>query len=193
MAKELRGLVLRHGTTTLNEKNQLKGLLDPPLDDKGMLDAAKAAQWLRQYDIQTINASPLLRSMQTAEIASGVLGGLCIHQDRRLFPWAFGTEFMGVVKDEPGTKGIPLEHYIDNPDEEPENGESLANVRNRVRAYFIEKLSIPELALYISHNSIIVTLSDLVNQTESGHPESGDVVDPGGVVGIYVDGKEISM
>lgn len=188
--KTLRGLLLRHGTTELNEDNCFRGMLDPPLDDKGIIEAHEAAQFLSRQHIERIVSSPLLRAIQTAQIVSGVIGGIHIDQRRQLFPWQMGTDFYGKDREELSDK---LEHYVKNPNDVPENGQSLNAFVESVGDFMEDQLSIPTLTLYVTHTSDIISVTDLINGVPPTHPEEAEVVKPGGVCAIWVtdDGYEI--
>jgi broad specificity phosphatase PhoE len=58
-------VLVRHGRTEANAARRLQGLLDLPLDDVGLAQAAGVAQWLGTPD--RVISSPLLRARQTAE------------------------------------------------------------------------------------------------------------------------------
>jgi probable phosphoglycerate mutase len=59
--------LVRHGRTALNAQGRFRGRQDPPLDDRGFVDAAEAAHALGGAGIEAVYASPLLRTRQTAE------------------------------------------------------------------------------------------------------------------------------
>lgn len=186
---KLRALILRHGDTELNDSNAFRGMLDPHLNDDGLLGAAKASQFLKQFPVERIMCSPLLRAVQTAEIASGALGGLHICQTRDLFPWQLGTDFYGKNRDELDGQ---LQYYVENPYDTPKNGESLDDLRQRVKKFFEYQLTLPALTLYVCHTSNIVTLNSLLSE-EAASPESSDVVGPGGVVAVHIDGDSYTL
>ena len=58
-------VLVRHGRTEANAARKLQGLLDLPLDDVGLAQAAGVAEWLGKPD--RVISSPLLRARQTAE------------------------------------------------------------------------------------------------------------------------------
>lgn len=62
--------LVRHGRTALNAQGRFRGRQDPPLDDQGYLDAAAAARALMGTGIEAVYASPLRRTMQTAEFVA---------------------------------------------------------------------------------------------------------------------------
>jgi broad specificity phosphatase PhoE len=58
--------LVRHGQTTLNAEGRFRGRLDPPLDDRGSIQAAEAARALAGRAVAAVYAGPLLRTIQTA-------------------------------------------------------------------------------------------------------------------------------
>jgi broad specificity phosphatase PhoE len=58
--------LVRHGQTPLNESGVLRGLLDPPLDEAGHLQAGRLGAVLGPQMPSVIATSPLLRARQTA-------------------------------------------------------------------------------------------------------------------------------
>ncbi|MCZ8310600.1 MAG: histidine phosphatase family protein [Magnetospirillum sp.] len=65
---------LRHGETDWNRQGLLQGSRDIPLNDTGLAQAQSAASALRNVEIATIVASPLLRARRTAEIVAASRG-----------------------------------------------------------------------------------------------------------------------
>jgi len=59
-------LLVRHGRTTLNAQDRLRGLSDPPLDDVGVAQAEALATVLAGRDIVAVYSSPLRRAASTA-------------------------------------------------------------------------------------------------------------------------------
>jgi broad specificity phosphatase PhoE len=180
---------LRHGETTLNTDGVFRGMLDPELDKRGILQAHAAAKYLKKENIERIISSPLLRAVQTAEIIAASQGGRCVQQDRELFPWQLASLY-GKDKDE---YAKVLDRYIDHPKEVPVDGESLDAFQERVDAFFDAQINCHCLTLFVCHTSNIVALTDLIHGTSKGRPESGEVVEPGGICAIYEtdDGYDI--
>lgn len=182
--------VLRHGDTVLNDDNCFRGMLDPEINDEGILDAHAAAKFLKDKGIERIITSPLLRAVMTAEIVSGLLGGIHITQDRGLFPWQMGTDFYGQDREELSDR---LEHYVKNPDKTPENGQSLSEFVKGIGDFFEERLKCPIITLYITHTSDIISISDLIHGEPPTHPEKAEVVKPGGICAIYSEGDDYEI
>lgn len=65
--REAHVFLVRHGRTPLNAAGQLRGHLDPPLDDVGHLEAYALAAAIAYCHPVRILTSPLFRAVQTAE------------------------------------------------------------------------------------------------------------------------------
>ncbi len=61
-------LFVRHGETEWNRKGQFQGQIDIPLNENGKEQARKAAEFLKDVQIDFAFSSPLLRPKETAEI-----------------------------------------------------------------------------------------------------------------------------
>ncbi|MGD0331540.1 MAG: histidine phosphatase family protein [Nitrososphaeria archaeon] len=183
--KKLVGLVVRHGDTEVNESNQFRGRLDPSLNAKGVAQAEKAAKNIaREHKdfVKKIVSSPMLRSVQTADILAEELK-VEVTQDRGLISWALGF-LAGKDRDE--YQPI-LDLYIDNPKLAIPDGEALDDLETRIQEFFDKELR-TEGTVYVSHNSNLVTLENLVRGNKDGRPESSETsVEPGGIIGVYVD------
>jgi broad specificity phosphatase PhoE len=88
----MRIVLVRHGRTTLNAADRLRGRLDPALDDIGREEVAALAAALQPLRPSRIVSSPLRRAVETAEAISARTD-VPITVDRRLIdrdygPWA---------------------------------------------------------------------------------------------------------
>lgn len=185
--KKLIGILVRHGDTDINDANQFRSRLDPPLNKTGESQAESLAEAIAKenLEVKRIIAGPLLRTVQTADIIAERLG-LSVEQNRGLISWALG--FMsGKDKDEYEEL---LNYYIDNPKSIPPQGECLDELEQRTFEFFNEELKKDELTIFVTHNSNCVTVEGLVSGNKSGRPESRDAtVGPGGAIGLFVDGE----
>jgi probable phosphoglycerate mutase len=66
--------LVRHGRTALNAQRRFRGRENPPLDAEGIVQAAAAARQLTGSGIRAVYTSPLLRSVQTAEVIARAVG-----------------------------------------------------------------------------------------------------------------------
>lgn len=66
--------VFRHGETDWNAELRMQGHTDIPLNAKGRAQAAALGQKLRGLNVETVYASDLGRSQETAQIVANALG-----------------------------------------------------------------------------------------------------------------------
>lgn len=88
--------VVRHGQTEWNVLKKMQGSVDIPLNEKGIEQAHKTKENLKDINIDFIFCSPLIRAKQTAEII-GTAKNLQIIYDDRLRERNYG-EFEGTSK-----------------------------------------------------------------------------------------------
>ena len=186
--KTLKGFIVRHGETELNDANCYRGWTDIPLNSKGLRQATEAAKFLSKYPIKTVLSSPLLRAFVTANIVAA-FHNVEVTTTRGLFPWNIGF-FSGRDREE---HGDALRLFVNNPNVAVPGGESLLAFEDRQFTFYDHYLKKSEgLVLFVAHTSNVTAL---VNATEGAHevePEFGDSVQPGGVAAIYeVDGKHV--
>lgn len=188
MSDKLVALLLRHGTTDLNESGCFRAWLDVPLAPEGILQARKAAQFLKKYPIKRILCSPLLRAFVTADIAAKYQGeGMQVFQHRGLFPWNLGV-FAGRPKKE---AQAALKLFVNSPQVTIPSGESLEAFENRQFAFYEAVLKEKSgLTLMVCHTSNVVALQNFTEDERLGEPEDAETVKPGGVLAVYWDGKQ---
>ena len=66
--------LIRHGETDYNNALRFQGQTDIPLNQKGIEQAEKAADFFRDIPLQAIYTSTLIRAKTTAEIIAGAKG-----------------------------------------------------------------------------------------------------------------------
>lgn len=89
MQELTRIFLMRHGQTAWNAELRIQGQLDIPLDDKGLWQAQRLGQALRDEGMQHLYCSDLQRACQTlAPLAE--LTGLSVHTDMALRERGFG-------------------------------------------------------------------------------------------------------
>ena len=130
-------IFVRHGQTDWNRENRFRGRADIPLNATGLEQAQRAADALRNTPIAAIYASPLGRTMQTAQSIAQP-HGLAVIPRRELLDIDYG-DWQGKLPSE-----IDPEQYA-RWCEHPEvvkitNGENLPQVRSRVMN-FVDSLS----------------------------------------------------
>jgi broad specificity phosphatase PhoE len=182
--KKLVAIIVRHGDTTLNDDGCFRSRLDPPLNENGLEQVNKLAKAIAKadYPVERIVTSPLLRAVQTADAISEEIN-IPVEQDRGLSSWNLG--FMGGKNKE--VYNDILDYYIDNPKKVIPDGECLDDLEVRIYEFFKKELK-GGLAVYVTHNSNIVTLDKLIDGSKAGRPESTEAsVETGGAIGVYVD------
>lgn len=81
--------VIRHGSTELNEKDEIRGWSNPPLSTLGRKEAAALAKKLADSGIEVIFHSDLGRAADTAEALARTTGAK-LYAMKQLRPWDLG-------------------------------------------------------------------------------------------------------
>lgn len=187
MKERMVALVARHGQTELNQENCFRSWLDVPLDETGISQAKMASQFMAKMPIKNVICSPLLRAFVTADIEAAP-HGLQVYQHRGLFPWRLGI-FSGESKDK---NQEALRLFVKNPKVCIPDGECLYDFEERQFAFWgaaLKKARSFGLTLFVCHTSNVVALQNFTEGAEEIEPEDADTVEPGGVAGIYWNGK----
>ena len=179
-SRALIGYLVRHGE--LNIDNKWDGWGNFVLSDEGRQSAEKAAQWLSYQKVGRLVTSDLPRTVQTADILMNEIDLCCpfMATDPNLRAWAIG-DFTG--KEKTPERKAEFQHYRDNPDTPIPGGESWNQMHERVKVAF-QYLCSPYNALptvIVTHNSVLKGILDL--------DEKGDIVDPGGILAVYLNEK----
>lgn len=176
-------LILRHGSTILNQKKAFRGWVNVPLNEDGVQQAVEAREFLQDYPIKKIYCSPLDRAVYTAMVIEEGRDIQIIKTDD-LMPWNVGF-LTGQSKEE----NLPeLRKYIDNPDEPVPDGESLNAFKERVFAFYDKlkpEFSPDNLILLVTHTSLVTALNQWVDENYAADEEVDESVSPGGIAGLY--------
>ncbi len=152
-------LLLRHGQTPMSVQKRYAGRSDVPLTDAGVAQAAAAAKRLESAGIDAIVASPLQRTVQTAEQVAGVTGLPVVTEDgfreTDFGDWE-GLTFAEVRERWPSE----MTAWLADPQVAPPGGESFAEVSERVTAALQRVLAgrTGQRILIVSHVTPIKTL-----------------------------------
>lgn len=126
-------LLLRHGQTPMSVEKRYAGRSDVPLTDTGLRQAAAAAKRLASAGLGAIVTSPLQRAVQTAEAVATVTGVPVLTDDgfreTDFGAWE-GLTFAEVLERWPSE----MTAWLADPAVAPPDGESFAQVRERVTA-----------------------------------------------------------
>jgi ribonuclease H / adenosylcobalamin/alpha-ribazole phosphatase len=152
-------LLLRHGQTPMSVQKRYAGRSDVPLTDAGVAQAAAAAKRLASAGIAAIVASPLQRTVQTAEQVAAVTGLPVVTEDgfreTDFGAWE-GLTFAEVRERWPSE----MTAWLAGPEVAPPGGESFAEVSERVTAALHRVLAgrTGQRILVVSHVTPIKTL-----------------------------------
>ena len=169
--------LVRHGQSEWNEKNLFTGWKDPKLTQKGVDEARKAGDELRQagYSFDKMFTSDLFRAQETGRIILEQMGtpSIITIKDQCLNERNYG-DLAGLNKDEARKKwgNDQVHEWRRSFDIQPPGGESLKDTAERVLPYFKENV-IPELEkgsniLIAAHGN---SLRALVMDLEKIHSE----------------------
>ena len=170
-------VLVRHGQSEWNEKNLFTGWKDPKLTQKGVDEAKKAGDELRQagYSFDKMFTSDLFRAQETGRIILEQMGtpSIITIKDQCLNERNYG-DLAGLNKDEARKKwgNDQVHEWRRSFDIQPPGGESLKDTAERVLPYFKENV-IPELEkgsniLIAAHGN---SLRALVMDLEKIHSE----------------------
>lgn len=159
------------------------GWIDVELTSEGMDQGKKAAELLDEYDIQKVYCSPLKRCVDMAQIYTAY-NAKPIMQDRGLLP--FNRGILTGTSSEAGKPALKL--FLENPDVQIPYGESRLQAEQRIEGFFHGTLKDAEskTTAFFTHHSVIDMLNDICQGKRT--PEPKNLVKPGGVVAVYVDG-----
>ena len=146
---------VRHGATDWNDHvnengekaPRCQGLVDNPLNDRGIAQAYDMAEKLKDVKFAKVISSPLKRAIQTCEIICD--GKYDIEIDDRIVERDFG-EFEGLTRSEFDFRGF----WIDGKEKEYESSETLEQVKSRVYAMLDELRSVDGDILIVAHGGV---------------------------------------
>lgn len=72
----------RHGKTDWNHQDKIQGRTDNPLNEEGIMQAVRLGEACRDFGIDIIISSPLIRALDTAKEVSKTTGAPIITDDR---------------------------------------------------------------------------------------------------------------
>lgn len=152
MASGNRYIVMRHG-----ESESVVGKfvsswpekMEVHLTEKGKKEVDEAADELVKEKINLVYSSDLLRTRETVEVLEKKLNGVAVHYDKQLREIDTGI-FNGGSDD---TYSRQFKNFDEKLNKAPEGGESLADVRARVAAWFtkVEKEHRAKTILVVTH------------------------------------------
>jgi broad specificity phosphatase PhoE len=128
-------VLARHGQTDANRSGLLLGRADPALNERGCAQAEAVAASIAPPPVAVV-ASPLLRTVQTAELIAARFG-LPVEIDDRLIELDYGDWDQRPLGEVPAEA---WQSWRSDPEFAPPGGESLAHVQTRVAACVVDLL-----------------------------------------------------
>jgi len=154
----MRLILVRHGQTSLNEKNVFRGRLDIPLNETGIQQANAIAKRLSTFNVKSIYSSPLKRALETAQVIGRKLN-INTEIDDNLIDFNFG-KWQGLTIEEVEKKFPELyeswlrsPHMIKIPD-----GEDLGLIRKRVSKVLNKLIEYNENNIVIVSHRVILKI-----------------------------------
>lgn len=157
----IRLLLIRHGETDWNRESRFQGTMDIPLNDNGRAQAQKAADFLKDVELNFAISSPMLRPKETAEIILKYHPNLTLETKEQLLEIGHGL-WEGKLESEieqhfPGL----LQQWKTAPEtvQMPE-GENLQQVWDRAIAAWDDLVAtysnsdIPQTGIVVAHDAI---------------------------------------
>lgn len=154
--------LIRHGETDWNSLGKFQGWEDIPLNDKGIAQVQRAANYFKKSKWNVIVSSPLSRAKMTADIIGREIGLVKVHEEMDFMERDLGR-LSGMTKEE-ADRNFPDGNY--------EGIEPLENLRNRsmnALTKWINRFNDKDIII-VTHgasiNSILTSLSQ--NKIEMG-------------------------
>jgi probable phosphoglycerate mutase len=178
--KKIIALVIRHGDTDLNDKNEFRGDLDIDLNDKGREQAKELAAFFKGKKFNGVYGSTRKRVKQT-------LNPILKENKIKMRPLkSLDSLDTGELAGQPKSKENlkELKWYREHPQETIPGGEKVAGFRKRVDSKMLDLIHRGESSnapvLIGAHGSIVKEIGRLLHD-DMDHAK----VLPGGVVAIY--------
>lgn len=184
---------IRHGETSLNRDNKIRGWKDIPLDEQGKQEAHHLADYFKEHDVVKIYTSDLTRAHDTATVISEAVHAP-VFADKNWRPWHLGN-----WSGESVTKVLPdMLACVKDEAKCPPDGEPFSRFRQRVTKALLDvqreaARSDGECFLIVTHvRNIRMILGILDHGPHSPEAneyilEKDDPIDPGGAVEVAFD------
>ena len=141
--------VLRHGLTTWNHLHKAQGSADIPLALEGLDLARRTGVALKNVKFDICFTSPLTRARQTAKLVLGERD-IPVIPDKRIQEIDFGVLEGRIMRvgNSMESDCPEFDLFFQDPLKfpRPQNGESIQDVLERTRDFWIEKTTAPSLA-----------------------------------------------
>lgn len=154
--------ITRHGETMRNAEQRVLGRTDDPLSEKGLAQAAKLAENLKDTEFDYIFSSPLTRAKQTAQ-AVAESKGMEVIVDERLIETNFG-DFEGVPRYCEEYQAAKRDHFKRYP-----NGESYFDMAYRIYdfLFMLKREYADKRVLVVSHGGVCRIICNYFHDMEN--------------------------
>lgn len=152
--------LVRHGQTDWNLEKKTQGHTDISLNENGKEQAKLVSKVIKNYKIDKIYSSDLLRAKETAEIINENFG-LDIILDNRLREINYG-DLEGVPR--PTLTQDVWDVFNNNPEEL--NAEPITKVFNRIKSFF-DELDYNKNIIIVTHGGALRTIMYYINNRDS--------------------------
>lgn len=183
-------LLVRHGTTEMNDptNERIRGYSDIPLSYEGKQIIKKTAEFLKDYPVKKVLASPLQRSIMTADLIADAHAK--VYPNHGLLPWNLGDYSEQPVK-EVASKMNYLQHY---PDIKAPRGESYRDFYSRwsdaLDKMLLYAVEYPEeIVVGVVHSRNLLALPSILGDKNIGDVPVKGGAPPGAVIAITNDGE----
>jgi len=154
-------IIVRHGYSLFNKEGRYTGQMDIPLDEMGIRQAKKTAEYvLRNYPIDTIYASDLGRAMETARPVAEALH-LPIHPEKDLREIDAGSWHGKIIEELKREHGEEYYQWMTGTDNgDAGDRESRTKLRARSLAVFqrIAEAEKGNNVLVVTHHGVITEI-----------------------------------
>ncbi|MBE0662818.1 MAG: histidine phosphatase family protein [Bacteroidales bacterium] len=148
---------IRHGQTSWNKEERLNSTTDISITEDGRNQILASIEYLKKLNFSRIISSPMIRTLETAEIIKSYLN-IPLYTDKRLVEVNFG-EFEGKTAEElladKSFRNIYLEWIDDTNPKFPPQCETYENSANRIIHALLDLSSLNGRTLIVTHGAII--------------------------------------
>lgn len=163
--------IMRHAESEANRDRIMASRLPFPLTNAGERDAKRIAHELQEITtIDRIISSPLVRAKQTAE-AFGTLYNQNIELDDRIQEHDLGI-YSGMSYDQVKTESDYEQDSLNRWDWTPNDGESYADIADRVKSFFNDIEGNKGNTLIVTHAVVFRLIRSLLENKLPTYPKS---------------------
>ena len=181
--------VCRHGQTDLNAQDAFRGPLNVPLDKKGFEDANQLASLFEPIELSYIFHSDKKRTAATAKLIADRHPDTEVFANPNLAAWNVGD--LGGEPKSPENLDL-VEYCVQHPETPLPGGESLNAFKDRICPLIQDAV---DIGMHCGIPPLLVAHSSVIHEIgfQIGGNHQYTLVEPGGVVAIYIQDGEIDV